>query len=408
LGSKLVSFALTWWLTEETGSAAVLATSNLVMMLPGVVLGPMVGALIDRWSRRWTMVVADGAIALCTAALAYLYWREIVVVWHVYVILFLRAVGGIFHDPAMAASTSLMVPKEHLARIGGMNATRRGVNRVLGAPLGAFLLVAAPIEGVLAIDIVTAVLAIVPLLFVDVPQPEPQAPQSGGRRRGWRSILADTAAGYRYVWQWKGLFITITSMSLVGFFVVPTNRFTPLVIREHFGGGPEAWGVHSAVVGVGMIGGGLLMSTWGGFRRRFLTVCIGLLGYGLFGIVRGLAPANAFWLWISASFLRYLSNEMTFVPLGAILQSAVPPEMQGRVLTAQNSLFTAMAPLGLAILGPLGDLVGPRPLLVLSGAVVLLLLGLFVLTPSVRNLEDGPPAQAAARGGSSPQPTDVC
>jgi len=99
---------------------------------------------------------------------------------------------------------------------------------------------------------------------------------------------------------------------------------------------------------------------------------------------------------------------MTFVPLGAILQSVMPPEMQGRVLTARNSLFTATAPLGLAILGPLSDLVGPRPLLVLSGAVVLLLLGLFVLTPSVRNLEDGPPAQAAARGGSSPQPTDVC
>jgi DHA3 family macrolide efflux protein-like MFS transporter len=149
------------------------------------------------------MVVADAAVALCTAVLAYLYWWDVVAVWHVYVILFLRAVGGIFHDPAMTASTSLMVPQEHLARVGGMNATRRGENRVLGAPLGAFLLVAVPIEGILAIDIVTAVLAIVPLLFVDVPQPESQAPQSEGRRRGWRSILADTAAGFRYVWPWK-------------------------------------------------------------------------------------------------------------------------------------------------------------------------------------------------------------
>jgi MFS family permease len=180
LGSKLVSFALTWWLTEKTGSAAVLATSNLVILLPGVVLGPLVGALIDRWSRRWTMVVADAAIALCTAVLAYLYWRDIVAVWHVYVILFLRAVGGIFHDPAMTASTSLMVPREHLARVGGMNATRRGVNRVLGAPLGAFLLLVAPIEGILAIDILT---------FVDVPQPEPQAPREraamGDGARSW-------------------------------------------------------------------------------------------------------------------------------------------------------------------------------------------------------------------------------
>jgi DHA3 family macrolide efflux protein-like MFS transporter len=372
----------------------VLATSNLVILLPGIVLGPLVGTLIDRWNRRWTMVVADGAIAACTAILAYLYWQDIVAVWHVYAILFLRAVGDSFHDPAMTASTSLMVPREHLARVGGLNGTRRGVNRVLGAPLGAFLLAVLPIAGILAIDIVTALLAIVPLLFVDVPQPEAQAAREGERLGGWRSILVDTAAGFRYVWQWKGLFITTISMSLVGFFVVPTNRFTSLIIREHFGGGPEAWAMHSAVVGVGMIGGGLLMSTWGGFRRRFRTLCVGLLGYGLFGIVRGLAPANAFWLWIGASFLRFLANEMTFVSLGAILQSVVPPEMQGRVFAARNSLFTAVAPLGLAILGPVGDLVGPRPLLVLSGSVVLLMLGIFVLTPSVRNLEDGPPAQA--------------
>ena len=73
LGSILVRFALIWWVTETTGSAAALATVSLVAMLPVIALGPLVGALVDRWSRRWIMVIADGAIALFTALLAYLY-----------------------------------------------------------------------------------------------------------------------------------------------------------------------------------------------------------------------------------------------------------------------------------------------------------------------------------------------
>ncbi len=116
LGSQLVQFALIWYLTVKTGSATVLATASLAGMLPNVVLGPIIGTLVDRWNRRWTMLLADGIEALATIALAVVFALNVVEVWHIFVILFIRSLAGAFHANATNASTSLMVPVEHLTR----------------------------------------------------------------------------------------------------------------------------------------------------------------------------------------------------------------------------------------------------------------------------------------------------
>ena len=160
LGSQLVQFALIWWLTQQTGSATVLALASMVGLVPQVALGPFVGPLVDRWNRKRTMILADAVVALATLALAILFWLGIVEIWHVYVILFIRALGGTFHNPAMTASTSLIVPPEHLTRIQGINQMLNGGLNIISAPLGALLLQLLPIQGVLLIDLVTAFLAI--------------------------------------------------------------------------------------------------------------------------------------------------------------------------------------------------------------------------------------------------------
>ncbi|MCB0014271.1 MAG: MFS transporter, partial [Anaerolineales bacterium] len=115
LGSQLVQFALIWWLTETTGSATILSLASLVGLLPQVLLGPFVGVLVDRWPRRQTMFVADSIVALATLVLSALFWLGIVEVWHLFVLLFVRALAGAFHWPAMQSSTSLMVPEAQLS-----------------------------------------------------------------------------------------------------------------------------------------------------------------------------------------------------------------------------------------------------------------------------------------------------
>ena len=136
VGSALVRFALIWWLTAETESATVLTTATLVSMLPFIVLAPLSGALVDRWNRRRVMIISDALIALLTAVLAYLYWLDVVEIWHVYLVLFLRAFGDVFQSPAMQASTSLMVPRHHLTRVAGANDLLMGVVSIVAPPLG--------------------------------------------------------------------------------------------------------------------------------------------------------------------------------------------------------------------------------------------------------------------------------
>src|SRR5512137_1696216 len=171
LGSGLVQFALVWWLTKTTGSPVVLASATLAAILPGVFLGPFAGALVDRWNRRLVMIVADTAIAVVTIFLALLFWMGVIQPWHVFVVLFLRSLGGVFHYNAMSASTSLMVPEKHLARVAGLNQTLQGVLNIATPPLGALLLELLEMYYVVAVDVVTAAIAVTTLLFVAIPQP---------------------------------------------------------------------------------------------------------------------------------------------------------------------------------------------------------------------------------------------
>jgi DHA3 family macrolide efflux protein-like MFS transporter len=121
IGSSVAGFALIWWLTTSSGSATVLATASLVSILPGVVLAPFAGVRGDRWNRRRVMVAADSLVAALSLALAVMFWQGQVVVWHVYLVMGARALANSFHWPAMQASTSLLVPEEHLTRISGLN-----------------------------------------------------------------------------------------------------------------------------------------------------------------------------------------------------------------------------------------------------------------------------------------------
>jgi DHA3 family macrolide efflux protein-like MFS transporter len=160
LGSQLVQFALIWWLTKTTGSGTVLALASLVGLVPQILLGPLIGTLVDRWNRRVVMIVADSIIALATAGLALLFWNGNIQIWHVYALMFIRSLAGGFHFTSMQASTSLMVPKEHLSRVQGLNQMLNGGMNIISAPLGALLLEILSIQGILSIDVLSALFAI--------------------------------------------------------------------------------------------------------------------------------------------------------------------------------------------------------------------------------------------------------
>jgi MFS transporter, DHA3 family, macrolide efflux protein len=395
-GSALVQFALIWWLTQKTGSAVTLTIATLVGMLPQVILGPFAGALVDRWNRRLILIVADGSIALVTLGLAGLFATGQVQVWQVYLALALRSLGGAFHFPAMAASTPLMVPEKQLTRISGMNQTLQGVIGMIAPPVGALLLETLSNQGVLMIDVVTAIIAIVPLFFFSIPQPVRHVSEEHAAKT---NLFADVREGFRYLRSWPGLMAILGMAFFLNFLLTPTGSLMPLLITKHFGKGALEFGLMDSAAGLGMILGGLLLSIWGGFKKKVATSMTGIVGIGCGVLLTGLTPSSLFWVAVAGNALSSFMSPITNGPLGALMQANIRPDMQGRVMALVNSVATAMTPLGLLIAGPFSDAFGIRTWYWVAGLITILMgLGGF-LSPVVMNVENN-------RNGTLPESAD--
>lgn len=387
LGSYIVQFALIWWLTKTTGSATVLATASIAGLLPQVLLSPLAGTYVDRWNRRVTMMAADGTVAAATVVLAILFYFGVVEVWHVYLLMFVRSAAGSFHWPAMQASTSLLVPKEHLSRIQGVNQTLNGSMNIITAPLGALLLEILPMQGVLAIDVSTALLAIIPLFFFTIPQPEKPASEGAPTRK--TSVWQDFAAGLRYIWAWPGLVMILAMATIINLMLSPGFALLPILVTKHFNGQAIELAWIQSAWGVGALVGGLLLSAWGGFRRRILTSMMGLIGIAAGSLLVGMTPPTAIMLAVIAMFISGLGNPITNGPLFAAIQAGVSPDMQGRVFTIMISAASAMTPIGLMIAGPLADSFGVQTWFIIGGLVTGILGISMLFIPAILNFEEG-------------------
>ena len=389
IGSHVGQFALVWWITDTTGSATVLATATFVALLPGVFLSPFAGALVNRWSRRLVMIIADGFIALVALWVVVLFWTEAIQLWHVYVLMTARSIGSAFHWPAMAASTSLMVPEEQLPRVAGLNQTMDGAMQIAAPALAALLLGFMPIYAIMGIDVATALLAILPLLFVVIPQPqrtETTTEKTSGNMGLARSVRRDLVEGVRYIWRWpglKGLFGMITIMS---FLSVPAFILLPILTANYFGGGAMQLAWMNGAWGLGLVLGGLLLSVWGGFERRMSTIFTGAIGIGVSYLLVGLTPASLLplaLLWLMGGAVM---NSIASGSYMALLQAIVEPDIQGRVFTVGRSLTSAMIPLGMLFAGPFADLIGIRELYVVAGAIQIVVVSGTVFVPAVAHL----------------------
>ena len=385
-GSALVQFSLIWWLTQKSGSATVLAIATLVGMLPQIVIGPFAGALVDRWNRRIIMILADGTIAAFSLLLAYLFATGTVQIWHIYAVMAVRAVGGAFHFPAMSASTPLMVPKDQLTRINGLNQALQGVNSLVAPPVGALLLSILPTQGILLIDVGTAALAILPLLFISIPQPKRY--EELQRQKVSQSLIHDIRDALAYIRSIPGFTAIIFMALFLNFLLVPTTALVPLLVTKHFGKGAIELGLMESVLGLGIITGGILLSIWGGFKKKIATSLAGIVGLGVGVMLTGLAPANLFILAIVGNIVLGFMIPIANGPVGALMQSIVRPDMQGRVMSLLNSGATAISPLGLLIAGPFSDWLGIRVWFWAGGILCVMIAFTAFFIPIIMNVEN--------------------
>jgi DHA3 family macrolide efflux protein-like MFS transporter len=383
LGSRLVQFSLIWWLTSTTGSATVLAMASIMALLPQVFITPFAGAFIDRRDRRKVLIAVDAINALGIIFLMGLFATGITQPIHLYVVMFIRAVGGAFQWPAMQASTTLMVNDEMLSKVAGLNQALMGLAAIVAPPMGVLLMDIFPLQIVLAVDVVTAVLAILPLTLIRIP-----APGNGEQKTG-ATIFNDLKEGFGFIRNWTGLLIIMCVAMVFNFLIVPAVSLTPILVIGHFAGDSTKYAILEMTMGLGMVAGGISLGIWGGFKSSITTALIGSVGLGVVMSLIGLAPSNLYILALAGMAIAGVMSPIVNGSFFALIQSTVPAEIQGRVISILISGTTAMAPLGLAVAGPLADVIGVRVWFVLGGVLIIVMgiVGFFV--PAIINIEHG-------------------
>jgi MFS transporter, DHA3 family, macrolide efflux protein len=392
IGSRMVGFALIWYITESTGSAIILTTLALVGHLPELILGPFAGALVDRWNRQKVMIIADGAIAFLTFVIALLFAFDLIQLWHIYVLMFGRSIGGAFHFTAMAASTSLMVPKERFTKIQGINQLLQGFLAIIAAPLGALAIELMEIGDIMFIDVVSAAIAIAPLFFVTIPQPEIVTTDEQ-RANPVKTMFADVGEGFRYVVKWKGLLYVLLLATGINAIVNPAFTLLPLLISDTFGLGAPALATIQTTLGIGTILGSLILSVWGGFKRKVYTSSAALAVSTIGLLLMAIAPVNAFWMLIVGIAIFALLNPIVNGPFMAIFQDSVDPNMQGRVFALIGTMAGAASPIGLMIAGPVSEFFGVQSWFLVGAVYTIFMSTMLFLVPAIRNLEDHPKSQ---------------
>ena len=239
----------------------------------------------------------------------------------------------------------------------------------------------------------TALLAVIPLFFFQVPQPERSDSQT--EAQGKTSFWQDFRLGLSYVWGWPGLMLIGVMAAVINFLLTPAFSLLPILVTKHFNGQALQFATLGSFFGIGIIIGGLILSAWGGFKRRILTSLVGLLAMGAGCLVMGLLPPSAFVIAVATMFFLGIVNPIVNGPLLAAIQAAVSPEMQGRVFSLIGTVSAAMSPIGLIIAGPIADKLGVQTWFIIGGIVTGLMgIGSFFV-PAVMHFEDGRSAEPA-------------
>lgn len=350
LGSGLSQFAFTLWAWRETGSATALALVAVSSTLPFLLFSPLAGALVDRWDRKRVLLFTDAASAVETLVLLLLYQSGQLELWHVCVA---GAFGGLFQSlqwPAFAASISLMVSKTQYSRANGMLSLAESLAGA-GAPLLAgLLLTLMDLGAILTIDLVSCAFALIGLALVHIPSPPPSAPEPGPPS----SLFQDSLFGFRYIWRRPAL-LKIQLLLLLANLAsgLWTVLLPPLLLIRSNNDSALLGLVLSASSG-GLLAGGVLMSTWGGFRQRIHGVLVGILASRLLGPV-GMALSATPLLWVISGFLGQFFSPVLSASNQAIWQAKTEPQVQGRVFAARRLIAALAVPLAQLTGGPLAD-----------------------------------------------------
>jgi len=350
LGTFMTNFALTIWAWEKTGVATALALIGFSFTAPYILASPLAGALVDRWNRKLVMMLSDLAAGLSTIAVLLLFTTGRLEIWHLYITTAFAGAFQAFHFPAFSAAVTLMLPKEQYGRANGMMSLVQSASNIFAPVAAGILLPVVGLRGIMTFDVLSFVVAVGTLMLIQVPQP----PTIAAGDKDKRSLLQDSLFGFRYILSRPSLLGLQLIFFVANFtFSISFSLLAPMILSRT-GNDSLVLGTIQSAFGVGGVAGGLLMSAWGGPKRRVNGLLLGLTSSALLGtLVLGLGRSAP--IWIAAAFMIMFVNPITNGCSQAIWQSKVSPELQGRVFSTRALIAQASQPVALFIAGPLAD-----------------------------------------------------
>ncbi|HEY1407458.1 MAG TPA: MFS transporter [Promineifilum sp.] len=377
LGTGMTNFALSFYLFEKTGQATALTIAIFFWFAPSIIFSPLAGALVDRHNRKFIIILTDLSAGIVTLAwLAILLGSGDLELWQIYLGNFITGAFNAFQFPAFSAAVSTMIPKEQFGRAAGMLDFAGAASNILAPVFAGALLGTVGLAPIMAVDVVTFVIAILCVLIVQMPQPAPEPEVEGAAKP---SLWQDSLFGFRYIRERPsllGLQFVFTALNFISAFggIVAI----PMILARTNNNAASLATVQS-IAAFGGVAGGLLMSAWGGPKRKVKGVLMGmsvesLLGPVVIGLSRNVAG------WSIGSFMSQF-----FIPIingsnQAIWQRKVPPTLQGRVFSIRRMIAQFSFPIAVLFAGPMADRVF-EPAMMSGGALAEVFGGLFGTGP---------------------------
>ncbi|WP_291649432.1 MFS transporter [Clostridium sp.] len=359
-GSMLVQYAITWYITLTTQSGAMMTIAIICGFLPSFFISPFAGVWADRYNRKMLIILSDSAIAISTLILAIVFLLGYDSSWMLFLVLGIRSLGTGVQTPAVSAFIPQIVPEDKLSKINGINSSIQSLTMLVCPMLSGALLSMATIEAIFFIDVITAAIAVFTLLlFLKVKA------HSKALEAQQASYFNDMKEGVIYIKNHsyvKKFFLFCTIFFLLA---APISFLTPLQVTRSFG--DDIWRLTAIEItfSIGMMAGGIIMASWGGFKNRVYTMILSTSIIGIGTFLLGVIPI--FWIYLTVMAIVGVAMPIFNTPSTVLLQEKVEPDFQGRVFGVLGMISSIMMPAGMMIFGPLADVIKIEWLLIITG-----------------------------------------
>lgn len=363
-GSSIVQYAIVWYITLTTSSGKMLMFSTLCGFMPQIIISLFAGVWIDRYERKKLVMLSDSAIAFSTLLLAVSFLAGYKNIWLLMAVLIIRSAGTGIQTPAVNAMIPQIVPARQLMRVNGINSTVSSIIMFISPAVSGAVLSVASLEATLFIDVISAVIGVGITSTIFIRPYEKKLPDKN-------SYLEEIKNGFAYLKENRFIKRLLIFQLVILFLISPSAFLTPLMVSRTFG--EEVWRLTASEMtySFGMIMGGLLIASWGGFKKKLNTTMLAGAFYG--ALMIGLGTAPLFLIYLVCNALIGITAPCYNAPITVTIQEKVIPEMHGRIFSFMQIATSCALPLGMVLFGPLADIFSVQSLLLVSGAVVVVI-----------------------------------